>query len=127
MSDQRRPVPPQRQQPQRFTPKPKVARPPIPAAVFIAPTFAGNDESSRTSGQNAPDRKQKAEVAVRMTKSATEAAKRLGLDSAAVKEIMESATQVGPDRDHPDRIRFTRGNHVVLAAKDGVVLGVYRR
>jgi hypothetical protein len=62
-----------------------------------------------------------------MTKSAQEAARRAGLDDEAVRRVMSEPTQVAADRDNPDRTRFTRGQIVVVTAKDGVVLGVYKR
>ncbi len=62
-----------------------------------------------------------------MTKSASEAARRSNLSEDTIRDVLEHATQVSPDRDNPDRTRFTKGSIVVVTSKDGMVLGVYKR
>ena len=101
-------------------------RPPAPAAIFIAPPIVadnGFQQNDRT-----PDRapKQKAD-ALRMTRAAAEAAKRSSLSDAQIRNVLEDPSEVGPDRDHPERTRFTKGTLVVVTGKDGIVLGVFKR
>jgi hypothetical protein len=96
--------------------------------VFISPSFKENyqdDDGDNDSRSRRPQSRDGGSL--RMTKSAQEAARRSGLDDEAIRQVMSEPTQVAPDRDHPDRTRFTRGSVVVVTAKDGVVLGVYKR
>jgi hypothetical protein len=128
MNNNERPLPPHARRPVRPVRPSRPDRGPIPQAIFIAPAFrqgVGADDhevepragrASRNDGNG-----------LRMTRSATEAARRAGLDDEAIRRVMSEPTQVAPDRDHPDRTRFTRGPVVVVTAKDGVVLGVYTR
>ena len=99
---------------------------PAPPVIFIAPPIAEGYDDAPTS----PDRrsnKNNAEPQLRITKPAAEAARRANLTDAAIRDVMENATQVGPDRDNPGRTRFTKGAVVVVTGKDGMVLGVFKR
>ena len=62
---------------------------------------------------------------VQMTRSAIEAAARLGVTAEQVSATIAEATEVRPDRDRPERTRFRRGTMVVVTGRDGVVLAVY--
>lgn len=103
-------------------------RPPIPQAVFIAPPAVDDsrDERNDRDRGRVPSNASKS-AALRTTKAAAEAARRFKLNDEQLREILENASQVGPDRDNPDRTRFTRGQFVVVTGKDGVILGVYKR
>lgn len=101
-------------------------RPPAPQVVFIEPPLretAADQHNTRDEGRPP---KQKSE-GLRMTKSASEAARRSNLNDAQIRAVLEDPNDVAPDRDHPDRTRFTKGSLVVVTGKDGVVLGIYKR
>ena len=123
MTAPQRPIRPGDRRPVR---PPRPDRGPIPQATFIAPSFRETGWSDEE--DNRPPRGPRNDgKGLRMTKSAQEAARRAGLDDEAVRRVMSEPNQVAADRDNPDRTRFTRGQIVVVTAKDGVVLGVYKR
>jgi hypothetical protein len=118
--DPRRPV--------RAVRPPRPERPPVPQAVFIAPPVSNNHRDEDYEEPSQPPRfTGRDSKGLRMTRSATEAARRAGLDDDAIRRVMTEPAEIAPDRDHPDRTRFTRGPVVVVAAKDGMVLGVFKR
>lgn len=96
---------------------------PVPLPVFIAPpALAEFVDEPRGHEPRRPEARP-----VPLTKSAQAAATRAGLSNDAVRLVLCDATTVSPDRDHPDRLRFTRGNVVAVCSRDGVVLGIYPR
>ena len=101
-------------------------RPPAPQVVFIQPPLRQEGVESHQSTDNRRRPKTKTE-GLRMTKPAAEAARRSNLTESHIRAVLESPTDVEPDRDNPDRTRFTRGTLIVVTGKDGVVLGIYKR
>ena len=96
----------------------------VPATIFLAApvnNLKSSDESISLPLYN--DKKNN----LKMTKSASESVKRFGLKEQSVRDVLESASEVMPDRDNPDRTRFTLGKITVLTARDGVILGVFLR
>jgi hypothetical protein len=106
--------------------KPKRDLPPAPPAIFIAPAFNERYDDNVPS-PSSKNHKNANDNRLRMTKAASEAARRANLSDDAIREVLEHPSQVGPDRDNPERTRFTKGSLVVVTGKDGVVLGVYKR
>ena len=101
-------------------------RPPAPAAIFIAPPLV--EDKIAQQHDRGPDRAPKSKSdTLRMTKSASDAARRSNLTDQQIRAVLEDPTQVGPDRDNPERTRFVKGSLVVVTGKDGIVLGVYKR
>jgi len=101
-------------------------RPPAPQVVFIQPSLRQEGAESLQSIENRRYPKIKTE-GLRMTKPATEAARRSNLTESHIRAVLESPTDVEPDRDNPDRTRFTKGSLIVVTGKDGVIIGIYKR
>lgn len=122
----RQPQPVRRPTPAEIRAAKYANRPPAPQVVFIQPPVheAAADQQSSTSAGRPPKLKSDS---LRMTKSASEAARRSNLNDAQIRAVLEDPSDVAPDRDNPDRTRFTKGSLVVVTGKDGVVLGIYKR
>jgi hypothetical protein len=112
---------------------------PAPALTFLAPPSSGNDPddgtveatdlwptSGRTAGRERP-RGGRPAGGLRMTSGAREAATGMKIADADVQRCLDAPDDVSPDPDNPSRTRFRRGDLVVVAGADGMVLRVNRR
>ena len=112
-----------------------------PALTFLAPpSFRDDDAGSadialpasvrptRRTGPSAQPRTPKARPAgaLRMTRGAREAAAGMKIADADIQRCLDAADDVSPDPATPSRTRFRRGNLVVIAGADGMVLRVNR-
>jgi hypothetical protein len=108
-----------------------------PALTFLAPPSFGSDHDdswpdvpaptspSRSAAQPARGRQEAATL--RMTRGAREAAKGMKVADAEIQRCLDAPDDVSPDENTPSRTRFRRGNLVVLAGADGMVLRINRR
>ena len=101
-------------------------RPPAPQVVFIQPAVRRDGSDFQQSLENRDHQKMKKD-GLRMTKPAAEAARRSNISEAQIRSVLENPNDVEPDRDNPDKTRFTKGSLIVVAGKDGVVLAIYKR
>jgi hypothetical protein len=62
-----------------------------------------------------------------MTRGAREAATGMKVTDADIRRCLDAPDDVSPDAQTPSRTRFRRGNLVVIAGADGMVLRVNRR
>lgn len=108
---------------------------PAPVLTFLAPPSTGHDEDGATAlsapeprpGSRGATREGRAPAALRMTRGAREAAAGMKISDADIQRCLDAADDVSPDPETPSRTRFRRGNLVVLAGGDGMVLRVGRR
>ena len=105
-----------------------------PALTFLAPPPTGYDpdDSSTdvrptTSPARPASRGGQPAAGLRMTRGAREAAAGMGVSDADVQRCLDAPDDVSPDPNTPSRTRFRRGDLVVLAGADGMVLRVSRR
>ncbi|HEX2073228.1 MAG TPA: hypothetical protein VHF92_05530 [Geodermatophilus sp.] len=109
-----------------------------PALTFLAPPSFGDDHDrsadaaipasvwpTSTERSRAGDRRPTG--ALRMTRGAREAATGMQVADADIQRCLDAPDDVSPDPNTPSRTRFRRGNLVVLAGADGMVLRVHRR
>jgi hypothetical protein len=125
-SQQRQQNPVRRQTPAEIRAAKYANRPPAPQVVFIQPPLHDGGYAYQQSNENRSQPKMKT-VGLRMTKPAAEAARRSNLDESQIRAVLETPNDVEPDRDNPDRTRFTKGSLIVVTGKDGVVIGIYKR
>jgi hypothetical protein len=106
-----------------------------PDLTFLAPpSFGGEQEDypvdpappTRSSSQPGARPGQPA-GALRMTRGAREAATGMKVADADVQRCLDAPDDVSPDPNTPSRTQFRRGNLVVIAGADGMVLRVNRR
>jgi hypothetical protein len=114
-----------------------------PALIFLAPPWSGDDrdddfadgpvdvhpsptEPRRTGGQPSRGGRRPA-TSVRMTRGARAAATGMKVSDADVQRCLDTPDDASPDPTSPERTRFRRGNLIVVAAADGMVLRVSRR
>jgi hypothetical protein len=110
-----------------------------PALTFLAPPSLGDDHDhyddsslgtpasptsppARRRGSGRVDR-----PGLRMTRGAREAATGMKVTDADIQRCLDAPDDVSADPHTPSRTRFRRGNLVVLAGADGMVLRVTRR
>jgi hypothetical protein len=114
-----------------------------PALTFLAPPSFGDDRddisadtaipssvwpTSATRRTAQPDaRNGRPAGAPRMTRGARAAATGMKVTDADIQRCLDAPDDVSPDPDTPSRTRFRRGNVVVVAGADGMVLRVNRR
>jgi hypothetical protein len=97
-----------------------------PALVFLAPSPTGGDHDVTDSPTPQP-RAGRPAGAPRMTRGAREAAAGMGITASDIQRCLDAPDDTTPDARNPSRTRFHRGDLVVLAAPDGMVLRVERR
>jgi hypothetical protein len=112
-----------------------------PALTFLAPPSFGDDHDDSSVGASPdpvwptsagrraaqPDaRNGQPTGALRMTRGAREAAAGMKVSDAEIQRCLDAADDVSPDPNTPSRTRFHRGNLVVVAGADGMVLRVNR-
>jgi hypothetical protein len=88
-----------------------------PELTFLAPPSSGDDRDG-----DSPT----ATAGLRMTRGARDAAAGLGVTDGEVRRCLDAPDDVSPDPDAPARTRFRRGDLVVLAGPDGMVLRLDR-
>jgi len=112
-----------------------------PELTFLAPPSFGDDHDtaetvlrtsvwpdSSTAPAAAPHaRDRRPAGALRMTRGARGAATGMKVADADIQRCLDAPDDVSPDPQTPSRTRFRRGNLVVLAGADGMVLRVDRR
>lgn len=99
-----------------------------PALVFLAPPPTGGDHDVTTDlPAPRPARTARPAATLRMTRGARTAAAGMGVTDADVQRCLDAPDDVTPDARNPSRDRFRRGDLVVLAAADGMVLRIERR
>jgi hypothetical protein len=111
-----------------------------PALAFLAPPSLGDDSSTDTSipadvwpnssTRQAPQaraRERQPAATLRMTRGAREAATGMRVSTVDIQRCLDAPDDVSPDPNTLSRTRFRRGNLVVVAGADGMVLRVNRR
>jgi hypothetical protein len=109
-----------------------------PELTFLAPPSFGDDHdpavpapvsATRSTRPSAQPRAgtSGAAGALRMTRGAREAATGMKVADGDIQRCLDAPDDVSPDPNTPSRTRFRRGNLVVLAGADGMVLRVNRR
>ena len=111
-----------------------------PALTFLAPPSLGDDNCTDTAspapvwptsatrpGAQPRARAHQRAGNLRMTRGAREAATGMRVTEADIKRCLDAPDDVSPDPNTPSRTRFRRGNLVVVAGADGMVLRVNRR
>lgn len=119
-----------------------------PALTFLAPPSTGGGDDLRDDfldddaaapvaarrgrsgarSERMPDRPDgRAPAALKLTRGAREAATGMKVSDADIRRCLDAPDDVSPDENAPTRTRFRRGNLVVLAGADGMVLRVQRR
>jgi hypothetical protein len=105
-----------------------------PPLTFLAPPSFGDDHDdspphtpvgASATRSPVPGGRQGA-ATVRMTRGAQKAATGLKVADADIQRCLDAPDDVSPDENAPSRTRFRRGNLVVLAGADGMVLRVDR-
>ncbi len=106
----------------------------VPALTFLAPPSTGDDDPDDAalpaSGELSPaqhPRDRGPSGPLRMTHGARAAAAGMDVTDADVQRCLDAPDDVSPDPTTPSRTRSRRGDLVVLAAADGMVLRVERR
>jgi hypothetical protein len=93
-----------------------------PALTFLAPPSPGGDDDS-----DAPRTRDGSPTGgVRMTRGAREAATGLKVSDRDIQRCLDAPDDVSPDPHTPSRTRFRRGDLLVLAGADGMVLRIDR-
>jgi hypothetical protein len=108
-----------------------------PLLTFLAPPSFGDhhdDSSPQIPAATSPIRStahtasgRQVAATVRMTRGAREAATGMKVADADIQRCLDAPEDVCLDENTPSRTRFRRGNLIVLAAADGMVLRVNRR
>ncbi len=108
-----------------------------PPLTCLAPPSFGevhDDDSPDVPARTSPmrstadsARSRQVAATVRMTRGAREAATGMKLADADIQRCLDAPDDVSPDERTPSRTRFRRGELVVLAGADGMVLRVDRR
>jgi hypothetical protein len=114
-----------------------------PAMTFLAPPTVGGDHDDASDHAPFPtegrtgrparaaargtEPRRRPESGLRMTRGAREAATGMKVGDADIRRCLDAPDDVSPDENTPSRTRFRRGNLVVLAGADGMVLRIDRR
>ncbi|WP_222263088.1 hypothetical protein [Modestobacter marinus] len=113
-----------------------------PELTFLAPPSSGDDHDDDASttgthssvwptsaarpGSDPQPRTGTSTGGLRMTRGAREAATGLKVTDGDIRRCLDAPDDVSPDPNTPARTRFRRGDLVVLAGADGMVLRVAR-
>jgi hypothetical protein len=114
-----------------------------PELTFLAPPSFGDDHDDSSTDTAIPAsvwppsstrpaaqlraRSRRPAGGLRMTRGASEAATGMKVTDADIQRCLDAPDDASPDPKTPSRTRFRRGNLVVIAGADGVVLRVNRR
>jgi hypothetical protein len=105
-----------------------------PHLTFLAPPSFGGEQDDYPVDPTPPTRSSSERGApgqpagaLRMTRGAREAATGMKVADADVQRCLDAPDDVSPDPNTPSRTQFRRGNLVVIAGADGMVLRVDRR
>lgn len=102
-----------------------------PALTFLAPPSFGDPQDEGAVDATAPARarsvRDRSAGPLRLTRGARAAATGMKIAEADIRRCLDVPDDASPDPRTPSRTRFRRGNLVVLAGADGMVLRVDRR
>jgi hypothetical protein len=90
-----------------------------PALTFLAAPSPADDDDARPRNGSPTG-------GVQMTRGAREAATGLKVSDRDIQRCLDAPDDVFPDENTPSRTRFRRGDLIVLAGADGMVLRVDR-
>jgi len=103
-----------------------------PVLTFLAPpSFGGGDHADFTDAAPTPPRGPESGArgrrgGLRMTRGARAAAAGMKIADADIQRCLDAPDDASPDPNTPSRTRFSRGELMVIAGADGMVLRVNR-